>query len=259
MEIIERGLLDAVVGHERVKPVNNKFSYKVYYAVFPVSCLMSLKGNFLSINRFNIWSIYEKDHGPKDGSSWETWIRGILNANGVGGACDGEIIHMSLPRVIGYAFNPISFWFCLDRKGELRAVLCEVNNTFGDFRNYLAAHDDVRPIHKDDVLKAEKMMYVSPFNTVEGEYHFRFNYSEEKIQVWIEYHTEGSLKVSTYVGGERKNLTDASLLKMFFARPLMTFLVVGRIHYQALRLWMKGLKSPPLPKHVSGETTRARD
>ena len=259
MEIIERGLIDAVVSHERVKPVNNRFSYKVYYTVFPVSRLTLLKGNFLSINRFNIWSIYENDHGPKDGGSWESWIRNILDSNGVGAVCDGEIIHMSLPRVLGYAFNPISFWFCLDSKKDVRAVLCEVNNTFGDFRNYLAAHDDLRPIVENDILKAPKMMHVSPFNTVEGEYHFRFNYSEEKIQVWIEYRTEGSLKVSTYVGGERKNLTDASLLRMFFARPFMTYFVIGRIHYQAFRLWMKGLKSPALPEHVSGETTRALD
>lgn len=259
MEIIEGGLLNAVVGHERVRPKHNKFSYKVYYTVFPIQRLTSLKGRLLSVNRFNIWSIYERDHGARDGSPWEPWIRTILDKQGVAAATTGDIVIMTFPRLLGYGFNPISFWFCLDKEGGLRAVLCEVNNTFNDYHNYLIAHSDLRPILKDDAFTAPKKMYVSPFNDVEGEYKFRFNYSKDKIQVWIEYWTEDALKVSTYVGGDRTTLSDSTLLTLFFTRPLMTLFVIGRIHWQAVRLWFKGVKPALLPTHESGHVTRAQD
>lgn len=256
---MNRALLDALVGHERVKPKRNKFSYKVYYVVFPIHELARLSSRFFSINRFNVWSLHEKDHGARDGSSWEPWIRTILKNEGLDIVANGDIELMTLPRLLGYGFNPISFWFCLDKEGELRAVLCEVNNTFGNNHNYLVARSDGSPITREEAMTTAKAMFVSPFNKVEGEYKFRFNYTKERIEVWIEYLTEGTLKISTYVGGNRLELNDASLVSMFIKRPLMTFMVVFRIHWQALRLWFKGVKTAPIPKHESGLVTRAQD
>lgn len=245
---LERGLLIADVFHARHLPKRHVLQYKVYYLCFPLSRMRELGGRIMSVDRFNIFSFFQKDHGLNSSHS-EDWARALLSQRGMNNA-DGEIVLLTLPRVFGYAFNPVSFWFCLDKQGKLRAVISEVNNTFGERHVYICAHDDKRPITQDDWLKTEKRFHVSPFLKVRGHYHFRFSYSEEKIGVWIDYYDCGEKMLSTSVAGKRETLNDANLLFCFFRYPAITIKVIAMIHYHALKLALKGIaynRKPPPP------------
>jgi hypothetical protein len=256
MGIKQNGLLVTDVYHRRLKPRENAFTYKVYYLSFALKELQSLANRFFSLEKFNLFGFYNKDHGARKGDDLEPWIRDILKKNKVKHA-DGDVVLMTMPRVLGYVFNPVSFWFCLDKKKQVRAVLAEVNNTFKESHNYLVAKPDSSVITKDDWLKADKMLHVSPFMHVKGEYQFRFYYSDEKIGVWINYKTEEGEVLHTYVLGKREPFTSKALLKVFFLFPFMTLKVITLIHYQAVILWVfKGIRYVPKPKPSEEELTK---
>lgn len=244
---ISRGLLRAKVMHHRLIPRRNRFVYGVYYLCFPLSVLPTLACGMLKTEKSGLLSFRARDYGARDGSDPEGWIRGVLAGQGLDQA-DGEIVLLTLPRVMGYLFNPVSFWFCLDKQGKLRAVLAEVSNTFSERHNYLVAHADQRPIEPDEWLECEKVFYVSPFLNVEGKYLFRFNYSNDSVGVWINYFTQKGKVLETFVGGPRVDLNVSSLRKVFFAFPLVTLKVIGLIHYQAIKLWIKKIKYVVRPK-----------
>lgn len=243
------------VMHARLRPKSNVFSYRVWFLRVPLSALDRLAGPLFSIDRLNLFSLRTRDHGPRDGSPWLPWIRWLLADHGLH-AADGEVWLQCFPRVLGYAFNPVSFWLCHDREGRLRAVLCEVNNTFGERHNYLLAHEDQRPIAPGDELGARKVFHVSPFCAVAGGYRFRFDTDPAATRVRIDYHDPLGRLLITTVSGVARPLASGTLLQAFFAYPLMTGAVIARIHWQALRLWLKGvpLFSKPLPP--ARETTR---
>ncbi|NDF12492.1 MAG: DUF1365 domain-containing protein [Proteobacteria bacterium] len=243
---LKNALLVADVMHKRLIPRVNQFTYKVYYLAFPISRLSELASNILSVNRFNLLSFYEKDHKAEEGKS-EAWIRGVLKEHGIT-AADGDIVLACLPRVLGYVFNPVSFWFCLDKQGGLRAVLAEVNNTFKENHNYLLSHADQRVITSDDWLTASKVFYVSPFLEVKGNYRFRFYYSEDKIGVWINYATEEGDTLYTSIVGKRKDISRQTLVSAFLSFPFVTLKVITLIHYQAVKLWLKKVKYVTRPK-----------
>lgn len=117
------------------------------------------------------------------------WAYKILKSENII-SVNGEIVLVTLPRVFGYVFNPVSFWFCLDEKQNLRAVICEVNNTFGETHTYICAHKDERPIAPEDILEGKKVFHVSPFMEREGHYRFRFYYNEDKMHTRIDYYDE---------------------------------------------------------------------
>jgi len=242
----------ADVMHERQLPKRHKFNYTIYYLAFPLSKKPLLARAFLSINKFNLLSFYDKDHGARDGSNIEAWIKNLLAGEGIN--ADGEIVLMTFPRVLGYVFNPVSFWFCLDKSGNLRAVLAEVSNTFGEHHNYLLSLPENQPITPDDWLEAEKVFHVSPFLNVEGKYRFRFYYSEKKIAAWIDHETADSGTgagniLKTSVIARRRPLTNLNIIKVFFRYPLVTLVSISHIHLQAVRLYFKGATffKKPLP------------
>lgn len=247
---LTNGLFISKVAHARQRPKKNSFWYGVYYLSFPLDAMARLaESAVLSVNSGNLFSFYEKDHDT-GGLPVEDWARKILAEWSVAQA-DGRIVLVTLPRLFGYVFNPVSFFFCLDKAGALRAVISEVHNTFGDKHSYICFHDDQRPITQDDFMKADKALHVSPFIKVEGHYIFRFAYGEEKLGVWIDHHDADGLLLTTSITGKRVPLTTGNLLKAFFRYPLVTFKVMTLIHYQALRLWMKGIKyirRPPAPQ-----------
>jgi DUF1365 family protein len=158
--------------------------------------------------------------------------------------------------VLGYVFNPVSFWFCLNRVGALVCVLSEVRNTFGERHCYLSFHDDGRAITPDEWLTSRKVFHVSPFMQVDGHYEFRFAYGEEKIGVWINHHDAQGLLLTTSLTGKRRPLTDAALLRCFFSYPMVTLKVIGLIHYQALRLIRKGIRYNRKPAPPVTEVSR---
>ncbi len=243
------------VMHARMRPRAHRFHYGVFYLRLPLSQLHHSASRFFSIDRWNLLSLYRADHGAKDGSDLESWIRNLLRQENIHHA-DGDIILQAFPRVLGYVFNPVSFWFCHDQQGALRAVLCEVRNTFGEHHNYLVAHDDGRPIATDCTLQSRKVFHVSPFFDVSGDYRFSFSQHGASQKVRIDYYDAQGLLLATSVSGHTEALTSRRLLFAFFRYPLMTFGVVARIHWQAMKLWLKGAgyRSKPAPPVL--DTTR---
>lgn len=238
-------LLFGSVMHGRMRPVRNNFRYGIYYLAFPLS---SLQKDELSIpyNRPGFLSFYGRDHGlcddSGDGSDLERWARDILAAYDLRSA-DGEIILICMPRVFGYVFNPVSFWLCHDKQGALRAVLCEVHNTFGERHTYVCAHPDQRPITADDTLTGEKHFHVSPFYQREGSYRFRFDSRADSFKVHIDYYgADGEKDLITALGGTYAPMDKAGVRRAFWRYPLVTFKATALIHWQALKLVAKGIK-----------------
>ncbi|MDB5815535.1 MAG: cyclopropane fatty acid synthase [Rhodocyclales bacterium] len=222
--------------HARHAPVRNRFSYGLFTLCLPLSKLAELRLPLFSINRFNLLAFHERDHGARDGSPLLPWIRELLTRHDLAQVADGEVMLQTLPRLFGYVFNPVSFWYCLDHDGQIRAVLAEVNNTFGGHHNYLIAHADGRAIENDDVLSARKILHVSPFFPVRGEYRFRFSQHNACLGVALDYYDGGMKMLSTRLSGRPLPLTTRNLLAAWMRCPLLTLGVIARIHWQALRL-----------------------
>jgi uncharacterized protein len=226
------------VMHRRLRPTENSFRYPVFFLSVPLTCAESLENRWFSVNRWNVFSLRYADYGARDGSDPLAWAHEVLESNGLGCA-DGEIWLQTFPRVLGYVFNPVSFYFCRDRAGALRAVLCEVNNTFGERHHYLLAHPDARPIGPQDTLQASKAFHVSPFARVAGGYRFRFRTQGASTLARIEYFDAGGDLLHTSISGEAAAYGPQALARAFVRYPWMTLGVILRIHYQALRLWLK--------------------
>lgn len=228
------------VMHDRRRPRRNRFRYPVYFLHFPLSRLAELDNGLCRVNRPGLISFQERDHGPRDGRPLLPWIHERLAEAGVHGA-DGEVWLQTFPRVLGYVFNPVSFWYCEDREGRLRAVLAEVNNTFGGRHCYLLRHPDGHPIASGDRLSAEKAFHVSPFCQLQGHYRFRFSRRGDGLTVAIDYHDDDGLLLATAIAGRGRRYDRRGLLTAFLGHPWLSAGVIARIHYQALKLWLKGV------------------
>jgi DUF1365 family protein len=248
-------LFFGTVMHARVRPRRNSFVYRVFFLRVALHRLESLRGLLLSLDRWNLFSFNRRDHGPRDGSDLLCWIRALLAQEGIESA-DGDIWLQAFPRVLGYVFNPISFWFCHDRAGVLRAVLCQVSNTFGEHHNYLIAHADQSPIESGDWLSARKVFHVSPFFEVAGRYRFQFSLEDAVCVMRIDYEDANGHLLATALRGQVRPLTTRNLAIAFLLYPWMTLGVILRIHWQALRLWVKGVPVVSKPSAPVQETTR---
>lgn len=236
--------------HARLFPRKNSFRYGIYYVALPLSRLDALPLGTMGFLSFNV-----RDHGACDGGDLQDWSHDILARYGLSVA-DGEIVLICMPRVMGYVFNPVSFWLCHDRAGGLRAVLCEVHNTFGERHTYVCARDDRAALTKDDLLRGEKVFHVSPFLEREGEYTFRFDVDAGRFGVWIDYFdAEGRRQLITALGGGVAPLTAGGLRGLSWRYPLVTMRAVFLIHWQALRLVIKGIKYVPKPLQRQEKTT----
>jgi hypothetical protein len=252
--ILQPAICFGAVIHTRRTPVTNRFAYPVFFLRLPLSSWTERRRWPLSIDRPGLMSVWSRDYGGRDGGDLRAWVAGVLSEHGI--EADGEVILQTLPRLFGYVFNPVSFWFCHDRNGDLRAVLCEVNNTFGERHNYLVAHADGSPIRGDDLLVARKVFHVSPFLPVKGEYRFRFSGRGNDQQVAIDYWEDDIERLATRIGGKISPLDRPGLLRALARFPLQSFAVMVRIHFQALRLWLRRVPfhSKPIPPLT--ETTR---
>lgn len=250
------------IRHKRVRPVVNAFEYRAYYLRLPLRTLGAgaPRCALFSRNRFNLLSFHDADHG--DGvAPLVDWIDALLRREGVLDA-DGEIWLQAMPRVLGYVFNPIAFWFCHRADGELRAVLCDVRNTFGERHFYLL--DNGAEIPNGSEMSARKVFHVSPFFAVTGSYRFRFMRvmralpcgPAENTLACIDYDDAGGALLQTSVSGVGAPITSASVAAAFFKYPLLTFGVVARIHLQALRLWLKRVPFHPKPVPPKEKVTR---
>ena len=228
------------VMHRRLRPVAHAFVYPVFYVQLPLRDLESANCGIFSVDKPNLLSFRAADHGPRDGSPLLPWIGKLLRAQGL--PDDGEIVLQTFPRVLGYVFNPVSFWFCHDRNRNLIAVLAEVNNTFGGSHSYLL-HNDGRPLPERQQIRAEKRFHVSPFCTVAGHYDFHFRLDKSAQVTRIDYDDGAAAAAGplllTAISGKPAGWGTAALLRAVLRMPLLTFGVVARIHWQALKLWLK--------------------
>lgn len=248
------------VMHRRLRPVENRFVYPVYFCTLPLSQIERTNSALFSVNRRNLFSFHFSDHGARDGSHPLTWIRSLLYRAGID--AEGEVWLQCFPRVLGFVFNPISLWFCHDRNGQLVAVLAEVNNTFGERHNYLLAHADGRPIRDGESLVRRKIFHVSPFMAVAGHYRFRFHErrGDDGLVTWrlarIDHADAAGDLLHTAISGNAEALASGPLLRAFIRFPLLTLVVVLRIHWQALKLWVKRVPFHSKPQPPLEETTR---
>ncbi|MCW1888654.1 MAG: DUF1365 domain-containing protein [Candidatus Moranbacteria bacterium] len=254
-------LLTAKVAHTRHFPKKNSFLYRVFYIQVPVTKEPPTEVPlFFSWNHFNIFSLYTEDHGSRETSgNWYQWIEQQFKQADISLLESDRINLICHPRLLGYAFNPISYWLLHSKNGELRAVLCEVNNTFGDTHNYILSHKDGHAIATNDIFHAEKKLYVSPFTKMSGRYEFLFTSTKEKFQSTILYYENEVFTLTTSMGGTLEALSSKNILASLLAYPLMTILVVLRIHWQAIKLYCKKVKHTLKMRprnYTSGQTTK---
>ena len=158
---------------------------------------------------------------------------------------------ITMPKILGYCFNPVSFWLCFDQENNLLSVLAEVNNTFGERHAYLCFNKNFNAIKPDDILTREKVFHVSPFCKIEGEYEFRFAINKKNININIDYYKDHKILITTLIKGINTPLTDKNLLKNFFIYSISVIKVIFLIHYHAFWLWIKKvsyIKKPSKPK-----------
>lgn len=231
--------------HARLFPQKNAFSYGIYYLSIPLQKINNLP---IAYNRFGLISFYDKDHGACDGSDLNLWIQSILNDYEIHDVYD--ITLLCMPRVLGYVFNPVSFWICRDKSYNIKAVLCEVHNTFDEKHNYLCSFE------KGETVKAQKVFHVSPFLKREGHYEFTFDIGDENVKIDIDfYDAEGDKQLVTYLQGQLEAMDKKALRKAFCTYPLITFKAIALIHWQALKLVLKGIKYIPKPLQKDSKTT----
>jgi len=251
-------LLEAKVMHRRETPRKNGFTYRALYMVVPLESVEDGSlARVLPRRRFAAASFRPEDHGARSGGDLRGWARGILAMRGLEDAA-GQISLVCMPRIWGYVFNPVSFWLCRDGEGALRAVICEVNNTFGETHSYLCAHDDGRPIGPRDWLEGEKRFHVSPFLRREGSYRFRFSCDDERLAIRIDYSDAGGGGVlRTSLAGPLRPLGRAGLRRAMWRHPLSTLKVVALIHLQAAKLLLKRVRYVPKPKQEEDRVSSA--
>lgn len=238
--------------HGRKGALGNSFRYGVDYLLIDPE---AVEGPALfSRNRANLISLHDRDYGGAPGEGrGAAWVREVLAAQGLPPAA--RILLLTQPRVLGHVFNPVSFWLCEDAAGALRCVVAEVSNTFGDRHWYLCAKPDGSVIERTDTLEAAKIMHVSPFQPIEGGYRFRFDIREDRVGVWIDYSSaEGGLYAT--LTGRRVRLSNRGILRACLRRPFGSRRVLALIHWQALKLALKGARYRSRPAPPLQDVTR---
>jgi uncharacterized protein len=243
------------VMHARMKPKVHRFTYNVYALLIDIARLAdaSKASALFSVNRFNLLSFHERDHGPGTGHSLKNYVETLLFQAGIEEPAV-RVLLMCYPRVLGFTFNPIAVYFCYDQHEALTSVIYEVRNTFGDMHTYVA------PVRGGELSQAglrqerQKLFHVSPFMDMGMHYRFRLRPPTDDLAVRIlETDEAGPILAATFVG-RRKDLTTASVADAFLRIPLVTLKVVGGIHWEAMKLWFKGVRffgRPQPPPGVS--------
>ncbi|WP_240789418.1 DUF1365 domain-containing protein [Pseudooceanicola onchidii] len=239
--------------HGRKGAIENAFRYGVDYVL--IDAEGGARGPALfTRNRRGFAVVRDTDHGGMPGQGrGAAWVRDVMRGHAL--PAPARIRLLTQPRLLGFDFNPVSFWLCEDRAGALYCVIAEVTNTFGDRHSYLCHRDDLAPITRDDELTAGKLMHVSPFQPQEGGYRFRFNITDDRVGIRIDYDRNGGGVIATLTG-HLAPMTNRALLRAFVRRPFGPLRVLALIHWQALKLWWKGARyrtRPAAPRH---EVTR---
>ena len=235
---MESCIYKGFVTHRRFTPIRHFFSYKTFSMLFDLDELGELNKqiSFFSLNKFNLFSFYNKDHGERDGSDLKKWVKEIFKKNNLS-LNISKIKLLCFPRIFGYVFNPLSVFYCYEGE-KLKAILYEVKNTFNEQHTYIFLVDENSEIISQN---CSKKFYVSPFIEMETFYNFRLNEPDQNLKIFIK--QTNNLKEKVLVAcqiGKKQVLSSKELLINFFIHPLMTFKIITAIHFEALRLWKKG-------------------
>jgi DUF1365 family protein len=236
------------VMHARLKPMGHRFSYRVMSLLLDLDRLdeADWQSPLFGVNRAALYSFREADHGNRDGSSLRAYAQREAATRGID-LTGGRVLLLSYPRLLGYTFNPLSAYFCYRADGLLALIIYEVRNTFGDIHAY------VLPVQPGEHSAAgvrqqqDKLFYVSPFLEMAMRYHFRVLPPGANVRLRIlETDADGPVLAATF-SGRRRALTTGALLQAFVALPMVTFKIMAAIHWEALRLWIKGARLVPRP------------
>lgn len=254
------GKVELCVGrvmHARSRPLQNRFAYPVFFLRLQLQTAAgkpvvsaAKAAPWFGLERPGLASFYAKDHADRSGGRLLDWLAATLQRAGLA-LPDGEVYLQCFSRVLGYVFNPVSFWFCHDADGALRVLVAEVNNTFGESHQYVLVAADGGAISKDSVLVCRKAFHVSPFCEIRGEYRFRVVEKGHLHGVVIDYFDDpvcAEPLLRTAVWGRGADLTAPHMARTLAGMPLFTFGVVARIHWQALKLWLGRVPFIPKPK-----------
>lgn len=229
------------VHHTRRRPKHHHLHYRVFSLFIDLDELHAInsESTLLHINRPGLFSFWERDHGAGDKNGLKDWVLDHLSQSGF----DTDFISVRLlcyPRILGYAFNPLSVYYCYDRDGHLIATLHEVNNTFGEKHTYILGASMGAP-GAGYQQTAQKNLAVSPFTKMDVNYQFKMSMPNESIHLHIGLHDDEGQVMSASFAGIQHGVSDGELLLAFIQYPLMTLKVTVGIHFEALRLWLKGV------------------
>lgn len=232
------------VRHLRLRPARHEFEYPTFFLMLPMRALRAQPDRHLARNRWGLLSFHDRDHGDA-GPDALAWLEALLRQEGIADA-DGEVWLQTYPRVLGYAFKPVSFWYCQREDGTLAAIVAEVNNTFGERHCYVLSGAQLAYGRE---LQADKIFHVSPFCSVEGRYRFRFMRTAERIVARVEHDDADGPLLITSMAGRLQALDRMAVLRACARMPAMTLALTWRIHWHALRLWLKRVPffSKPAP------------
>jgi len=234
------------VVHRRLRPVRHRLSYNVFAVMLDCAKLDALdrRLTFFSHNRFNLFSLYDCDHG--DGTPLEDYLHKIAENSGHEGKIT-RFMMLCYPRILGFAFNPLTTYYGLDENGNTRLMIYEVNNTFGERQTYVLP---ARPDQSGSVAQScEKLLYVSPFNSNRGNYSFRATSIGAKLTLGVALRDELGPVMLAHFHAEQRPLRDIELLRTLTRTGWMTVKVYAGIHYEAANLWFKGLSLVDQPEH----------
>lgn len=256
MDVSAHKLINAEIHHARLFPKKNAFNYGSYYLDIDLNALEMAPdtlSNIVPLNRTSWHAFYQSDHGKRSkNENLLAFANALLNEHAKHVVENVRNIRLiTMPRILGYLFNPVSFWLCISEENTLLAVIAEVNNTFSETHSYVLSNQDGTPIQNMDWLQTDKQFHVSPFLERSGYYAFRFDINLQKTNIWIRYFNEdGKLQLATSLIGKPKPLTKKSLRQAAVCHPLITFKVIWLIHWQALKLIMKGIRHLTKPQQI---------